>query len=309
MWKTVLFLLFTLIIVPLVTFQFDEALSDLQYATLMELVAIYLIAAGLCFVVSTISKNYSQVDKLWSVIPIVYVWVTAWRGGFEDRLLLMAVLVTIWGVRLTLNFARRGGYKWKFWEGDEDYRWAILRAKPEFQAPWRWIAFNLFFISLYQMGLILLFTLPILKSMEGGPLGWPDLVLALIFVGFVMVETIADQQQWNFQQKKQLQIAGGNKPTKGFLDEGLWGIVRHPNYAAEQAIWVVFYLFSIASTGLWINWSIAGCLLLILLFKGSSDFSEGISVGKYADYEDYQKRVPRFIPLPKGKKEPETVSE
>lgn len=309
MWKTVLFLLFTLIVVPLVTFQFDEPLNDLQYATLMDLVVIYLIAAGLCFVVSTISKNYSQVDKLWSVIPIVYVWVTAWRGGFEDRLLLMAVLVTIWGVRLTYNFARRGGYSWKFWEGEEDYRWAVLRAKPEFQAPWRWIAFNLFFISLYQMGLILLFTLPILKSMAGEPLGWVDLVLALLFVALVMIETLADQQQWVFQNKKQLQIAGGGKPEKGFLDEGLWGIVRHPNYAAEQAIWVVFYLFSVASTGIWINWSIAGCLLLLLLFKGSSDFSEGISVGKYSDYEDYQKRVPRFVPMPGRSKEPETVAE
>ena len=46
----------------------------------------------------------------------------------------------------------------------------------------------------------------------------------------------------------------------------------------------------------WVNWSLAGGLLLVLLFLGSSDFSEKISAGKYPDYEGYQKRVPRFIP-------------
>jgi steroid 5-alpha reductase family enzyme len=76
----------------------------------------------------------------------------------------------------------------------------------------------------------------------------------------------------------------------------LWSLARHPNYASEQAIWLSFYLFSVAATGRWVNWSLAGGLLLVLLFLGSSDFSEKISAGKYPDYEGYQKRVPRFIP-------------
>jgi steroid 5-alpha reductase family enzyme len=65
----------------------------------------------------------------------------------------------------------------------------------------------------------------------------------------------------------------------------------------EQAIWIVFYLFSIASTGSWINWSMMGCLLLLILFKGSSDFSEEISASKYPDYKEYQRKVPRFLPF------------
>jgi steroid 5-alpha reductase family enzyme len=42
--------------------------------------------------------------------------------------------------------------------------------------------------------------------------------------------------------------------------------------------------------------------LLIILFKGSSDFSEDISAGKYPEYSEYQRRVPRFIPFLKGGK-------
>lgn len=301
MWKIVLLLIFTLIVVPILAFTFDDPLTIIQKETLTKVVTIYLIAAFACFLISTISKNYSQVDKLWSTIPIVYVWVVCWNGEFESRLVLMAVLVTVWGLRLTYNFSRRGGYSLKFWEGEEDYRWAVLRAKPEFQGAWKWNSFNFFFISLYQMGLIMLFTLPILKSMNGAPLGWIDFLLAGFFILFVVLETIADQQQWNFQNDKYKQLAAGEKPSgmyeKGFLQNGLWGIVRHPNYAAELAIWIVFYLFSVVATGNWINWSIVGCLLLILLFYGSSSFSESISSGKYPDYKKYQERIPRFVPF------------
>jgi steroid 5-alpha reductase family enzyme len=57
-----------------------------------------------------------------------------------------------------------------------------------------------------------------------------------------------------------------------------------------------FYLFSVAATGRWLNWSLAGALLLMLLFLGSSDFSEKISAGKYAAYQEYQRKVGRFLP-------------
>jgi steroid 5-alpha reductase family enzyme len=40
-------------------------------------------------------------------------------------------------------------------------------------------------------------------------------------------------------------------------------------------------------------------LLLILLFRGSTAFSEEISAGKYPGYAEYQQRVSRFLPLPK----------
>jgi steroid 5-alpha reductase family enzyme len=76
-------------------------------------------------------------------------------------------------------------------------------------------------------------------------------------------------------------------------------MVRHPNYAMEQAVWIAFYGFSVIATGEWINWSMAGCVLLVILFKGSSDFSEAISAEKYPEYKTYQKNVPRFVPFTK----------
>ena len=300
MWKTALFLIIALIIIPIAAWRLDTSPDATQVTLLKILGMTYLVAALACFVVSTLTKNYSQVEKLWSIMPIVYVWMVVGQYGATPRLLLMAVLVTIWGVRLTLNFARRNGYSWKFWSGEEDYRWAILRQRPEFQSIWAWTLFNLLFISLYQMGLILLMTLPIVKSVGGDSLGVWDVILAVLFVGLVIMQIVADGQQWRFQTEKYRQIREGetlNEPyAKGFIDSGLWALSRHPNYAAEQAIWIVFYFFSVAAGGTWANWSIAGSILLLLLFKGSSDFSESISAEKYPAYKDYQKRVGRFLP-------------
>lgn len=304
MWKIALFLVFTLIAVPVLTFMYDDPLTGEQKEILGVLLWVYGIAAGLCFLIGSLTDNYSQVDKLWSIIPVPYVWIIAHLSVYESRITLMAILVTIWAIRLTYNFNRRGGYSWKFWSGDEDYRWALLRAKPGFEKKWKWHLFNLLFISAYQMGLILLFTLPALKAVNSTvPLSIIDYVLASLIVCLVVIEFIADQQQYNYQEKKyELKRKGIKNPfyEVGFTHTGLWAYMRHPNYAAEQAIWIVFYLFSVVATGSWINWSIAGCLLLILLFKGSSDFSETISKEKYPMYSSYIKKVGRFLPV-KGK--------
>lgn len=302
MWKTVVILLVTLVFFPLLAYNFDGTPDASQWQMLRSTYMVCLVFAALAFLISTITHNYSQVDKLWSILPVVYAWMV-WYEEPGPRVLLMAILITLWGIRLTFNFSRRGGYSWKFWTGEEDYRWSLLRAKPEFQPEWKWVLFNLFFISFYQMSLIWMMTIPIIKSAGGSPLGWGDLILAVLAIGMLIVETVADQQQWNFQQEKyrlrQHSHLDGTKYEKGFVHDGLWGRMRHPNYFAEQGFWVVIYLFSIAATGIWVNWSIAGCLLLIALFKGSSDFSEKISAGKYPAYADYQQKVPRFLPIMK----------
>lgn len=304
MLKTILLLLATLIALPFLAFWYDQPLSPEQWATVKNLLASMVTVALLCFVVSESTGNYSQVDKLWSLLPIGYAWYVAAQAEFGTRVVLMAVLVTIWGLRLSYNFARRGGYHWIPWKGEEDYRWGILRENPLLRNRLSWAAFNLFFISLYQNTLILLFTLPIVVAWQGQsrPLNWLDAVAALLMLGFITMETIADQQQWNFHQEK-LRLHKSGAPLTGdyalgFCTCGLWSRMRHPNYAAEQAIWLSYYLFSVAATGRWFNWSLAGAVLLMLLFLSSSDFSEKISAGKYPAYAEYQRRVPRFWPGP-----------
>lgn len=305
---TVLILLLTLVVVPLMSFYFGTPLNALQTEVLTDMGIVLAIVTGVCFLLGEITRNNSQIDKLWSIMPIYYVWHVAYAGDFAPRLVLMAVIVSIWGIRLTYNFARRGAYQWKFWSGEEDYRWAVLRKKPGLNNRFVWMLFNLFFICSYQGALIFLFTLPVLTGLgDSAPAtiqAW-DWVIAAVIIVAVVIEYIADQQQYDFQSEKYRRINNGEDLgpySKGFVDTGLWKLVRHPNYAMEQTVWLLFYGFSIVSTGEWVNWSMAGCLLLVVLFKGSSDFSEELTAGKYPEYINYKRKTPRFIPFMKFRK-------
>lgn len=297
----------SLIVCPLLYIFVGPVLDASQLETLKILLYICGGSALFCFVVGELTHNNSQMDKLWSLLPIAYTWVIAIKGGLDTRLVVMAVLATLWGIRLTFNFARKGAYKLKFWEGEEDYRWPVLRAKKEFQPHWKWMAFNLFFISIYQNALVLIITFPALVLMGVDvPFGWVDALAAVLMFGFILYETIADEQQWAFQTTKWRMIKEGKKLedlpapyNKGFNTVGLWNRSRHPNYFAEQGTWCAFYVFTIGGGIGIINWSIAGALLLIVLFLGSSAFAEEISGSKYPEYARYCQQVSLFFP---GKK-------
>jgi steroid 5-alpha reductase family enzyme len=308
MKSTIRFLMATVILLPIAAYFLGTPPNQTQLSILKSTAWIVLGVIAYTFIVGQLTGNNSQVDKLWSIVPIIYAWYMTYLGGWNERMIMMSVLVTIWGARLTYNFARRGAYTWKFWEGEEDYRWEILRKKPGFKNPVIWLLFNLFFICFYQNVLIFLFTIPILSALatHTNEIGIIDGLLAGQFIRLVIHEFKADQQQYDFQTEKYRRINTGEELGEyadGFVSTGLWSKVRHPNYAAEQAIWITFYVMSIAATGEWLNWTIAGCILLVILFKGSTDFSEEISASKYPAYKEYQKRVGRFIPKWNRKKQ------
>ena len=96
MLKTIVLLIAALVAVPLATFYFDAPLSDAHWAILQNSLLIYLGVALGCFALAEITRNCSQVDKIWSIVPIAYVWYIAVAGGLGDRAILMAVLVTLW---------------------------------------------------------------------------------------------------------------------------------------------------------------------------------------------------------------------
>ncbi|MDG1031723.1 MAG: DUF1295 domain-containing protein [Flavobacteriaceae bacterium] len=281
---------------------FEFELNKFQMSVFKDSVIIYLFLTGLCFLVGEISKNYSQVDKVWSIAPMIYVWFFTYHSDFNLRMMLMSILVTIWGIRLTYNFARKSGYSIYFWRGEEDYRWKILKERvPIFNIKIVWSIFNLLFICLYQMGLIFLFSLPVLAAWQGdsSALNIYDLIIAILMLSFIITESIADKQQFEFQSNKYKKIDNNESLTgdfkRGFLSNGLWSISRHPNFISEQLIWVTFYLFSISATGVYLNWSIIGCVLLIILFYNSANYTESISEKKYPDYKQYKKKVSMFL--------------
>ena len=81
MIKTSIILILTFIVVPIATYYLDDPLTPEQSGILWNCIYICLGVASYCFIVSQLTGNCSQVDKLWSLIPIVYVWVVLDRRG------------------------------------------------------------------------------------------------------------------------------------------------------------------------------------------------------------------------------------
>eukprot|EP00573_Skeletonema_grethae_P000645 CAMPEP_0201686300 /NCGR_PEP_ID=MMETSP0578-20130828/800_1 /ASSEMBLY_ACC=CAM_ASM_000663 /TAXON_ID=267565 /ORGANISM="Skeletonema grethea, Strain CCMP 1804" /LENGTH=333 /DNA_ID=CAMNT_0048170343 /DNA_START=146 /DNA_END=1147 /DNA_ORIENTATION=+ len=269
----------------------------------------------LCFLISSFTGNFSQVDKLWSTIPAIY----AWMCVTDTRTQLMASLTTLWSARLTYNFYRRGRYDgWPFnlFGGEEDYRWVILRRGILggcWTLYWNWLILYIASPSLVAWSIAMKRTH--CGYEEGNTLNAIDKIAASIFLFALCIESMADNQQLRFQNRKlhalsavcglaSATTAENNKDVMdGFCQSGLFAIVRKPNYAAEQLIWISYYLFSVAAT--WpqsqgtvslVNWSMGGFVLLCVLFQGSGWLTEEISSSKYPAYRDYQRRVPLYMP-------------
>jgi steroid 5-alpha reductase family enzyme len=248
--------------------------------------------AVLCWVLSIMTREYSWVDRLWSITPPLYALHFAAHAGFSDaRLSLMAALAVLWGVRLTYNFARKGGYK----GGGEDYRWSEIRQKI---GPVWFQVLNATFLAPFQNYLLLLIVVPSYGAYRsaGAPLHGLDYAAATAFVIFLIGESVADEQQWKFQRAKHAAIARGETPPSAFITTGLFRCSRHPNFFCEQAMWWAYYVFSVAAGAGWLNSTIVGAVLLTLLFQGSTHLTEKISARKYPAYAGYQRTTSRLIP-------------
>lgn len=251
------------------------------------------------FLAGLLTRNYSHVDRLWSVLPAVYV-IIWWQDlqGDTTRFTMGAILVVLWATRLSLNFARRGGYNFSLKKGfyEEDYRWPILKEK----IPNRFLfeLFNLTFISSYQMTLIFGFTLPLyFVGKSGSPITSIDITLFILHALFLTIETIADNQQWNFHKKKRSAENKDNPRYQlGFNTTGLWRFSRHPNYLMEMGQWVIVWCYTVQATQ---SWHLSGIAvaLLILLFVGSTIMAENITKAKYPKYKEWQKATPPWVPL------------
>ncbi|TLD37049.1 DUF1295-domain-containing protein [Venturia nashicola] len=296
-----------------------DALSAIYLNTnpLITGLFISLALAPIFLILSEINRNYSQVDRLWSILPGAYVAHFAafahLNGLPTQKLDNVLVFSTVWGARLTYNFWRKGGYQ----IGNEDYRWEIIKARI---GPVAMFVMNVVFISTIQSLLLFAITTPayilmLTSRLPGGDkMDMFDIILSRVLMALILVEVFADQQQWNYQQAKAAYLKTAKVPQgsqytqedldRGFVVSGLWSWSRHPNFAAEQAIWLALYQWGCTSSSTFLNWTFVGAFSYLMIFQGSTPLGEEISAGKYPEYKDYQRLVGRFLPklMPAGAK-------
>ncbi|GAA5852755.1 hypothetical protein JCM9279_003958 [Rhodotorula babjevae] len=244
-----------------------------------------LVTAAVVFVLGEVTGNVSQVDRLWTSLPLIYsAHFTFWPlvtgqvthvADLDHRMLVVFALQCAWSARLTYQSARRGFLTLNPW-GEEDYRWLIVRRRLP---KWAFSLLDLVFIALIQNLLLLAAELPqyLLLTHDRAasshlsqlarlkphhtavarvPLNVADALLAGLFVVTLALEMRADNEQQAFQTLKHAaldkQKKGGRLTDKeqkaverGFVAEGLWAWSRHPNFACEQATWYLLYAFTV----------------------------------------------------------------
>ena len=271
---------------------FNHPLTGTPFGSALDLC---IVLAASAWLLSVITREYSWVDRIWPICPVLYCLLVAGANEFSSaRVNLMTVLVFLWGARLTFNYARKGGFS----KGGEDYRWIVIKQQL---GPVGFQLLNVAFIAPVQMLLVWLFTSPVHQAWlwQQAPLNWLDAVATILFLVLFAVEGVADEQMWRFQQDKKQRIAAGQDVGAPFITTGLFHYCRHPNYFCEIAMWWVFYLFAVSASGQWLHWTGLGFVLLTLLFIPSTRLTESISVSRYPAYRDYQASTPAIFPLPR----------
>jgi steroid 5-alpha reductase family enzyme len=216
------------------------------------------VATGVIFLFSMAFRNSSFYDPYWSVKPaVVAIWLavasfppTYTAEVDPTRVRMVVLLMLIYGVRLTWNWARG-------WSGlhHEDWRYVDLKRKTG-KAYWlvSWSGIHYFPTVLVFLG-----CLPLFPALLSGtrPFGFVDLLAAVVLLGGILLEAAADQQLRRFRLS--------NKDPERILDTGVWKYSRHPNYLGEMMVWWGAALFGLAAGGL--QWStFAGAVSITLLF-------------------------------------------
>jgi steroid 5-alpha reductase family enzyme len=243
-----------------------------------------LTATLVVFAFSVRHDNSSLYDPYWSLapLPIVLAWAAEPLGARSGLVLL---LVSAWGVRLTANCLLR----WRSL-GDEDFRYLEIRGRTgRLYWPASLVAIHLLPTVWVFLGLLPLY--PALAG-PGSPLGWLDLAAALLTVGAIALEGLADLQLRRFLALR--------RAPEDVLDTGLWALSRHPNYLGEVLFWWGLFLFGLAAGPGWgWSWSVVGPLSITALFTFVSvPWMERRMRARHPAWAERLRRVPALLPLP-----------
>ncbi len=236
----------------------------------------------LLWIWSVITTNASIVDIFWGFgFVVVNVFYTFMSGDLNPRKLLVLILVSIWGLRLS------GYLAWRNIGKGEDFRYQTFRKKYGEKRYW-WVSF--FQTFLLQGILIMIVSLPLLgihSSIDNGKLNILDYLGILIWlIGFTF-EAGGDFQLARFKN---------NMANKGkVLNTGFWKYTRHPNYFGDSAVWWSYAIFSIAAGSYWQTIGSVIMTLLIIKVSGVALLEKTLNNTK-PQYKEYVRKTNAFFP-------------
>jgi steroid 5-alpha reductase family enzyme len=237
-------------------------------------------AVWLC---SVVLRDASIVDRVWGLgYVLITLTLACLIPSLDPARLALLVMVTIWGLRLSLyiHFRNQGH--------PEDYRYAAMR-KNHGERFWWYSYFSVFML---QALIMLVVSMPVIwiMSYAGDPPAHRLVIAATIvwLTGFIF-EAGGDWQLQRFKADPQ---------NRGkLLSTGLWSWTRHPNYFGDALQWWAFGGLACAFGTNGFATLIGPAVMTLFLRKVSGvDLLEKTMRTAKPGYEDYIKRVPPFLP-------------
>lgn len=216
------------------------------------------------YLVSIAKKRNDVADTAWGLGFILVVFLNLIINS-SLKLLVSAVLITVWGVRLAIHIYKRNKDK------KEDVRYEQFKKSPYAK------------VFLTQGFLMWMICWPVMLS--SGDFHWFNFLGVVIWLVGFYFELRADKELKDFIS---------NKNNKGkIMQAGLWAYSRHPNYFGEVTMWWGIWLLNFNSS--WI--SVVGPLTITFLILKVSGVP--LLEKRYAGregWEEYKNKTSVFIP-------------
>jgi steroid 5-alpha reductase family enzyme len=241
------------------------------YATIWWLVALY-------------KKRNDVADIAWGlgyILLCVFLYLTKAQSPV---LLLLYILVTLWGLRLSIHIYFRNKNK------NEDYRYQAWRQQWGKSFYWR----SYLQVFLLQGFFLLVIFSPVIHAAGSAPVEWSFSTWAGLgcwLIGFFF-QSVGDYQLSVFTKQK--------KQQGMILQTGLWKYSRHPNYFGEILMWWGLFIITLPVQNSFYFIISPLCITVLLVFVSGIPLLEKKKAGDPA-FEAYKKRTSVLIPMPPRK--------
>lgn len=203
-------------------------------------------------------------------------------GSYDARSIVLALLVSIWAVRLgTFLFLRirRAGSDTRF----DTIKPSLARFLMAWTLQGLWV-----FLTLSA-------ALAAMTSTDTPPLGVLGFLGIAVWAAGFAIEAVSDQQKRAFRAHP----ANAGR----FITTGLWAWSRHPNYFGEVTLWVGVALIALPALSGWQYLTLISPLFVYLLLTRVSGIPllESRAQERWGDdpeFRAYQERTPMLFPRP-----------
>lgn len=253
-----------------------------MFTSLMACGAVISILMLGVWLLSLYLRDVSVVDIAWGLGFVLVAWTSYLLRTDAGDSLLIPLLVTLWGLRLS------GYLAWRNHGKPEDPRYQKMRAHWGDAFP----AISLLTVFGAQAAVMWIVSLPVQTVYDGADEGrlWLRIVGTVVFAVGLVFESVGDWQLARFKAD----AANQGK----VLDRGLWRYTRHPNYFGDFLVWWGIFLAAVAQSQQW--WTLIGPIVMsvfLMRISGVTLLESSLKKSK-PGYQAYIDRTNAFFPGP-----------